>query len=506
LDIVSRMFKFQITPDQRACLLLLGCLALSQANLANPSWYDPPQDWEAETHSSDQKSSNIYSSTSSSETTSSSNSQENESFHKDLFPLDSTDYIGFICATLGLILASGGGIGGGGMLVPIYVLVMGFTPKHAIPLSNITVFGGSISNFILNRVKRHPEANRPLMDMDLILVMQPMTIAGALLGSFANKLLPEIILTICLVVLLTYTTKQTLEKGFVVFAKETKDKEKKESELSRIARESVVNVEKEGLLTEDDELERQSLPTLPRRELNEIYDEESTIPWWKLYLLWAMFAVVIAVNILKGGGGFPSPIGITCGTTGYWFSTAAMFLWILAISYYVRSYLVEMTAKKLALGYKYATGDIAWDESATVVYPLICIGAGVCAGLFGIGGGIVQVPLMLHLGVQPKVASATSATMIMYTSATALTSFYVFGLLIMDYALPCFVIGMIVTAVGQIGTNELIKMLGRDSIIIFSVAAVVGVSAVLMGTHSAMSLASSDVDLSIGSFCQEGER
>jgi hypothetical protein len=44
--------------------------------------------------------------------------------HKDLYPLDSTDYFGFLCATFGLILASGGGIGGGGMLVPIYVLVM----------------------------------------------------------------------------------------------------------------------------------------------------------------------------------------------------------------------------------------------------------------------------------------------------------------------------------------------------------------------------------------------
>jgi uncharacterized membrane protein YfcA len=178
-----------------------------------------------------------------------------------------------------------------------------------------------------------------------------------------------------------------------------------------------------------------------------------------------------------------------------------MFFWILAISGYVRNYLVEMTAKKQQLGYKYVSGDIAWDSSATVVYPLICIGAGMCAGLFGIGGGIVQVPLMLHLGVQPKVASASSATMIMYTSATALTSFYVFGLLLMDYALPCFVMGIVVTAVGQVGTNELIKMLGRDSIIIFSVAAVVGVSAVLMGTHSAMSLANTEVDLSIGTFC-----
>ena len=55
-----------------------------------------------------------------------------------LFPLSSRDYATFICATLGLMIAAGGGIGGGGILVPIYILVLGFSPKHAIPLSNIT--------------------------------------------------------------------------------------------------------------------------------------------------------------------------------------------------------------------------------------------------------------------------------------------------------------------------------------------------------------------------------
>ena len=182
-----------------------------------------------------------------------------------------------------------------------------------------------------------------------------------------------------------------------------------------------------------------------------------------------------------------------------------MFLWILAVSHKVREYLVVTTRQRKRLGYRYADGDIQWDERATVVYPSICIGAGLCAGMFGIGGGIVQVPLMLQLGVNPKVASATSSTMIMYTSFTAMTSFYVFGLLIEDYAAVCFVLGMAVTFVGQVGLTMLIKKLGRDSLIIFSVAAVVGLSAVLMGTHSCVSMATKAVDLSMGHVCEAGE-
>jgi hypothetical protein len=50
--------------------------------------------------------------------------------HPSLFPLTTADRLGFFLAVLGLMVAAGGGIGGGGILVPIYILVMGFSPKH----------------------------------------------------------------------------------------------------------------------------------------------------------------------------------------------------------------------------------------------------------------------------------------------------------------------------------------------------------------------------------------
>jgi hypothetical protein len=53
-----------------------------------------------------------------------------EENHPQLFPLSTSDKIGFSLAICGLMIAAGGGIGGGGILVPIYILVMGFSPKH----------------------------------------------------------------------------------------------------------------------------------------------------------------------------------------------------------------------------------------------------------------------------------------------------------------------------------------------------------------------------------------
>ena len=74
---------------------------------------------------------------------------------------------------------------------------------------------------------------------------------------------------------------------------------------------------------------------------------------------------------------------------------------------YTRQVLIDRWRLKKELRYKYAKGDIEWNERNTLVYPAICFFAGFFAGMFGIGGGIVKGPLMLQIGVHPLVASGT---------------------------------------------------------------------------------------------------
>ena len=45
--------------------------------------------------------------------------------HKPFFPLDKRDLIAFVFASVALFVAAGGGIGGGGVLVPVFILVLG---------------------------------------------------------------------------------------------------------------------------------------------------------------------------------------------------------------------------------------------------------------------------------------------------------------------------------------------------------------------------------------------
>jgi len=64
-----------------------------------------------------------------------------------------------------------------------------------------------------------------------------------------------------------------------------------------------------------------------------------------------------------------------------------------------------------------------------LVKPLILgSAAGIVAGLFGVGGGVIVVPgLVLWLGLSQRRASGTSAAAIVATSAAAMVSFGIGG-------------------------------------------------------------------------------
>ncbi|KAF6250805.1 hypothetical protein COO60DRAFT_1679559 [Scenedesmus sp. NREL 46B-D3] len=130
-----------------------------------------------------------------------------------------------------LFIAAGGGIGGGAVFIVCFVFVGGFTPAQAVALSNITILGGSLANFIANSSRRHPVLDRPLIDWDLILVMEPTTMLGALLGGYMNKLFPVWLTSCLLAALLVMLTYKLLKRGASTFAGETRLKQQHQQML-----------------------------------------------------------------------------------------------------------------------------------------------------------------------------------------------------------------------------------------------------------------------------------
>ena len=171
---------------------------------------------------------------------------------------------------------------------------------------------------ILNIPKRHPLADRPLINWDLILVMEPLTIAGALIGAFLNKILPEQLLTVMLVLLLSFTAYNSLKKALKMYKAESrklreqglKPDGSKESELTHISqREKEKDINHAGdELLEDMDLQEGENPGAgdvggvpvngeEANDLQKIIDEERVIPMFNVNILVGLFIVVLAVNL-----------------------------------------------------------------------------------------------------------------------------------------------------------------------------------------------------------------
>ena len=69
--------------------------------------------------------------------------QNNVCVHKDVFPATWSEIGGAIILPLLLGFANNGGIGGGGLIIPVCIAMFGFSTIQAIALSNFVIFAGA---------------------------------------------------------------------------------------------------------------------------------------------------------------------------------------------------------------------------------------------------------------------------------------------------------------------------------------------------------------------------
>jgi len=384
----------------------------------------------------------------------------------------SSNIAGFAISSMFIMIAAGGGIGGGGILVPVNIFILGFKPHAAIPLSNATILGSSVGQLLLNYGKRHPLADRPLINWDIMLVMEPLTIAGAVVGSVVNVLCPPWLLCVMLVLLLGGTSLKTLWKGTKMYEEE-----------SQALTYTPLVAEKRGLLHGSYTSINVANYSSANQEYKEVVEQERHHSLGKLMVMIFTVFGTLVFTIAKGGNDV-NYFHVRCGSLIYWILTFAVVPFTFAIAFCARRYLVDRYYLKKRVSFEYVKGDVEWNERHTVIYPAICSIAGLCAGLFGIGGGIVKGPLMLEMSVLPQVASATSATMILFTSSAATVSYLLFNSLNLQFACILFPIGFVSTLIGKTSLDALVKYYGRSSYIVICIAVVIGLSTVAMGVES----------------------
>lgn len=135
-----------------------------------------------------------------------------ECVHKDLLPLSGMEIGGMVIIFLAAALANATGVGGGGIFVPVLILIMRFRAIEAIPLSKTLILGGAISTVIINWNRVHPSSNVPIIDFPVVALLHPMLMLGTIVGVLLTRAFPEWLIIILLILTLAIVTQKTFEK------------------------------------------------------------------------------------------------------------------------------------------------------------------------------------------------------------------------------------------------------------------------------------------------------
>eukprot|EP00188_Purpureofilum_apyrenoidigerum_P005906 Plantae.Rhodophyta-Purpureofilum_apyrenoidigerum.ctg8273.p1 GENE.Plantae.Rhodophyta-Purpureofilum_apyrenoidigerum.ctg8273~~Plantae.Rhodophyta-Purpureofilum_apyrenoidigerum.ctg8273.p1 ORF type:complete len:548 (-),score=60.34 Plantae.Rhodophyta-Purpureofilum_apyrenoidigerum.ctg8273:36-1679(-) len=113
---------------------------------------------------------------------------------------------GKIILLLSAALANAGGLAGGTLFVPTFILMLGFSTSRATAASQAMVTGGSLAAYAYQLFRRHPEEGKPLIDYDLVTAILPPVLFGGSIGVFLFRVFPQYCSSFLLTALLAFVS------------------------------------------------------------------------------------------------------------------------------------------------------------------------------------------------------------------------------------------------------------------------------------------------------------
>lgn len=126
----------------------------------------------------------------------------------------------------------------------------------------------------------------------------------------------------------------------------------------------------------------------------------------------------------------------------------------------------KLIKKEQALKIKYGNVNIVESDlvfEGKVLRNVLILGffGGWVAGALGLGGGVIFNPLLLSMGVPPKVSSATGMYLITFSKIATCIIYFIYGELKLDYGLWIAAWSTIGAVLGLKGANWYMQKFGR---------------------------------------------
>jgi len=400
-----------------------------------------------------------------------------------MFPaaLDDTSPVSLACTVISVWLlcaiSVGGGIGGGALYLPIFLLLT--RDAHlAVPLGKITTNGVAWSAFIFNVSQRHPQHRGPLIDYDVALILEPMTLLGTIMGVILNLYATTTEILVLLVVVLSPTAYQTLSKGC---AQRSKDPASGNCvEVSGDCVQDSVSKDEIELTQKFDAHASLSKSGGDFRVMP--HTDEVQIPVCKLMVLIVNWSIHAALISSVGG-----TKAIICGKALNKVLCALLALVHLAFTVFWRHILLQSHSRHNQRNHG-ATCTYRIDSRTTAMYPALSCFAGVCAGGLGIAGGLIKGPLMLNWGLAPQASTATAIFMILFTSSSTILQFSLLGRLRLWPSVIFWTVGFAGGLAGSKVVAELMRRHGKPWMITISLGLLIVASALGMSVATSLRL------------------
>jgi len=155
--------------------------------------------------------------------------------HKAVWPLLPLEYVGFFVTFICIVGTNAGGLGGGGVMLPVLIVFFRFDLKRAIAMSNSTIAVSGFIRYLMNLGKPHPlkAPHGLLVDYDIGILMLPVIFLGVVVGSAFQKQAPVLLLLVSYVLLMVGIVSMNCAKIFQL-VKEHKQVQVEEKELIEI--------------------------------------------------------------------------------------------------------------------------------------------------------------------------------------------------------------------------------------------------------------------------------
>ncbi|XP_057549008.1 sulfite exporter TauE/SafE family protein 4-like [Amaranthus tricolor] len=368
--------------------------------------------------------------------------------------------IGFLGSAFGTV----GGVGGGGIFVPMLTLIVGFDTKSAAALSKCMIMAASASSVWYNLRVQHPCRDVPILDYDLALLFQPMLMLGITLGVALSVVFPYWLITVLIIILFLGTSSRSFSRGIMMWKEET-------ILNTELTKQQNTFVNSRGELLIDTEYE----PLCPKEEKSAMQIMSFNLNWKRLLLLVIVWVSFVLLQVLKND--------VAACTTWYWVLNLIQFPVAFGVFGYEAVKLYEEGRKRKITGNTQSVCEASIEFTPiTLSFCALCgLLGGTVGGLLGSGGGFILGPLLLEIGVIPQVASATATFVMLFSSSLSVVEFYFLKRFPITYALYLMSVSLLAGFWGQYLVRKMVVFLKRASLIVFILSAVIFASALTMG-------------------------